>query len=275
MRLLLLGFLSVAFLGTLDYLSGNEISFSIFYLLPVAMVTWFIGRSGGILISVVSAVSWLLAEFLAGSTHSHPAIPFWNTLVRLGFFLIVTYIVSTLRVARQNQESLTHFVVHDLRSPLSVILTGLQTLQELGAEATQEDQQMVVRSGIAAGGRMLTLINSLLDLSRLDSGRMPILAENVDVRDLVSGSLEEVGPWAEHRQLGLVAEFDTEVEVVQADRDLTLRVLVNLLGNAIKFSPPGSTITLRVAPAQADALAFSVIDQGPGIPEDWQLGNRE
>jgi signal transduction histidine kinase len=86
------------------------------------MVAWFIGRRAGIWISCAAAASWLLAELLAGSSYSHPAIPLWNTLVRLSFFLIVTYILSTLRIVRENQESLTHFVVHDLRSPLSVIL---------------------------------------------------------------------------------------------------------------------------------------------------------
>jgi signal transduction histidine kinase len=269
-RIVFLGLLSVAFLWLLDYLTGYEISFSIFYLLPVVMVAWYVNQRAGLLISFSAAASWLLAELLAGSSYSHPAIPLWNTLVRLGFFLIVTYILSTLRIARQNQENLIDFVVHDLRSPLSVILTGLQTLQEYGTNVTEEQRQMLVRNGITAGSRMLTLINSLLDLSRLESGRMPIQVDDLSVRDLVRCSLEEVEPWAEHRQLRLVAEFDTAVEAVQADPNLTLRVLVNLLGNAIKFSPHGTTITVRVASARADALAFSVIDQGPGIPAEWQ-----
>jgi hypothetical protein len=114
MRLLLLGFLSVALLGTLNYLTGYQISFSIFYLLPVAMIAWFVGWRAGILLSLAAAASWLLAELLAGSSYSHPAVPLWNTLVRLGFFLIVTYIPSTLRIARQNQESLTHSLAAQL-----------------------------------------------------------------------------------------------------------------------------------------------------------------
>jgi signal transduction histidine kinase len=270
MRIWLLGLLCVVFLGALDCLTGYEISFSIFYLLPVAVVAWYAGRRAGILISCVAAASWLLAEILAGSSYSHPAIPLWNTLVRLGFFLIVTYILSTLRVAGQNQESLIQFVVHDLRSPLSVILTGLQTLQEISAEATEEDRQRLVRNGIIAGGRMLSLINSLLDLSRLESGRMPIRIEDVKVRDLVRWSLEEVEPWAEHKRLSLVVQSNTEFEMVRADPDLTMRVLVNLLGNAIKFSPPESAITVRVAAVRDGMLAFSVSDQGPGIPAEWR-----
>jgi len=109
-----------------------------------------------------------------------------------------------------------------------------------------------------------------LDLSKLESGRMPVRVEDFDVRDLVKQSLEHVEQWAKQKKLGLVAQFDTQVEAIQADPDLTSRVLVNLLDNAIKFSPPESTITVRVAAVQDGILAFSVIDQGPGIPEEWQ-----
>jgi len=270
MRILLLGFLSVAFLGTLDYLTGYEISFSILYLLPVALVAWYVGRRAGILISLTAAASWLLAELLAGASYSHPAIPLWNTLVRLGFFLIVTSMLSTLRIARQKQESLTHFVVHDLRSPLSAILSGLQIFEEMGAELTEEQRQRIVRAGIIAADRSIMLINSLLDLARLDSGKMPLQVQDVGVEELVASSLEEMNLWAEQRQLSLVAELGTEVGSVQADPDLTRRVLANLLNNAIKFSPPESTITVRVEVLRDGMLAFSVIDQGPGIPEEWQ-----
>lgn len=269
-RTMLLGFFIVALLGGLDYLTGYEISFSIFYLLPVAMVAWFVGRRAGILISAAAAASWLLAELLAGAVYTHPAIPLWNTLVRLGFFLIVTHILSTLRVAKENQENLAHFVVHDLRSPLSVILSGLQALEEMGDELTEKDRQRLVHNGIMAGDRMMMLINSLLDLARLESGGMPLQVQDVGVQELVASSLDEMRPWAEYKHLDLVAHFGAGVGSVHADPDLARRILVNLLNNAIKVSPPQSTIEVRVSAAPGGLLAFSVIDQGPGIPEEWR-----
>lgn len=270
MRILLLGFLTVACVGTSDYLTGHEISFSIFYLVPVAAVAWYVGPRAGILISGAAAASWLLAEFLTSAPYSHPVILVWNTLVRLGFFLIVTHILSTLRIARQNQENLSQFVIHDLRSPLSVILSGLQTLQELGAELSEEDRRRIVRHGIMAGDRMLMLITSLLDLSRLESGQMPLHIREVGIEELVTLSLEEMRPWAEQRQLRLEVQYGVEGASVHADPDLARRVLTNLLNNAIKFSPPDSTITVRVRPVHNGMLAFSVVDQGPGIPAEWQ-----
>jgi signal transduction histidine kinase len=270
MRVSLLGFLSVACLGALDYLTGHEISFSIFYLLPVAMVAWYVGRRGGILISCASAVSWLLAELLAGSAYSHPAIPFWNTLVRLGFFSIITYILSTLRITRQNQENLIQFVIHDLRAPLAIILTGLQIVEELDDETPVRDGIPIIERSISAGNRMLTLINSLLDLSRLESGRMPVQIQQVATRELVETSLAEIQAWAARKQIEPAAHVDTGAEWVQADSDLTVRILVNLLSNAVKYSPPESSVLVHVAADGPGMTVFSVADGGPGIPEEWK-----
>jgi signal transduction histidine kinase len=270
MRVSLLGLLSVACLGALDYLTGHEISFSIFYLLPVAMVAWYVGRRGGILISCASAVSWLLAELLAGPAYSHPAIPFWNTLVRLGFFSIITYILSTLRVARQNQENLIHFVVHDLRAPLAIILTGLQIVEELDDETPLRDEKAIIARSISAGKRMLTLVDSLLDLSRLESGQMPVQMRPVGTGELVETSLAEIRAWAARKQVEPAAQVDTGAEWVQADSDLTVRILVNLLSNAVKYSPPESSVLVRVAADGPGMTVFSVTDGGPGIPEEWR-----
>jgi signal transduction histidine kinase len=174
-----------------------------------------------------------------------------------------------LRTIRQKQEELIQFVVHDLRAPLTVMLTGLEVLQDVASESPDQAQQSLIRGGITAGKRMLTLINSLVDLSRLESGQMPLHIEPVDVRELVDSSLEQVTLWAARNQVALTTDIDPGLGTVQADHELTLRVLVNLLSNAIKFSPPQSTVLVRVVPSGADALAFSVVDQGPGIPKEW------
>lgn len=97
-----MGVFLVGMLGLVDYLTGYEISFSLFYLAPIASVAWFASRRRGLVLAVLSAGTWLAAEIAAGRTYTHPAIPIWNTLIRFGFFLIVTYLVSALR---NNQEA--------------------------------------------------------------------------------------------------------------------------------------------------------------------------
>jgi diguanylate cyclase (GGDEF)-like protein len=95
--LILTGFV-VLLLGLVDLLTGREISFSVFYLFPILGATWLIGRWAGAFTSVLSAMTWLLADSLAGQTYSHPLIPYWNMSVRLGFFLVVTFLLSELQL---------------------------------------------------------------------------------------------------------------------------------------------------------------------------------
>jgi diguanylate cyclase (GGDEF)-like protein len=101
-----IGLMLVILVGIVDYITGYEITFSIFYLIPVAMVSWYAGRRYGILISFASAISWFLADIMAGHPYSQPLITYWNTSVSLGFFLVVTFILSQLRAELKRERKL-------------------------------------------------------------------------------------------------------------------------------------------------------------------------
>jgi diguanylate cyclase (GGDEF)-like protein len=106
---LILTVLLVLSLGIIDALTGPEISFSVFYLFPILVATWVIGRWAGVFTSIISAITWLLADFLAGQTYSHPLIAYWNMLVRVIFFLTITLLVSEvqLRLRRETDSART------------------------------------------------------------------------------------------------------------------------------------------------------------------------
>jgi diguanylate cyclase (GGDEF)-like protein len=87
----------VLLIGFIDYISGYEYSFSIFYLIPVIWVTWNAGRWSGILISVFSTITWIEADLLAKHLYSQPFIPYWNGLVRFGVFIIVAFLLAELK----------------------------------------------------------------------------------------------------------------------------------------------------------------------------------
>jgi signal transduction histidine kinase len=116
---------------------------------------------------------------------------------------------------------------------------------------------------------MLTLLNSLLDLTQLENGQMPLRPDLVNVKELVEHSLQQVSMWAKTRSVTLAFQPEANAETIYADRSLTMRVLVNLLSNAIKFSPPQSMVTIQTTPYHTNQLVFSVSDQGPGIPAEW------
>jgi len=94
-----IGLLLVALLAIVDYYTGSEISFSIFYLAPVLFVTWFSGRPAGSSIAAISAATWGLVDLTAGASYSSPVIPVWNSIMRLGFFLISLWLLDQLRQA--------------------------------------------------------------------------------------------------------------------------------------------------------------------------------
>jgi diguanylate cyclase (GGDEF)-like protein len=94
-------------IGILDYLTGYELAFSLFYLLPISLLTWLTGKRLGVLMALSSALVWLLADVFAGNAYSNPIIYFWNTLIRLGFFLIVVYLLAALRSALEHERELS------------------------------------------------------------------------------------------------------------------------------------------------------------------------
>lgn len=99
-------FVLVVGIGVLDVVTGYELGFSLFYLLPISLATWFGDRRLGLATSVASAAAWLLADGLTGHPYSHSAIPYWNTGIRFGFFLIVTLLMSALQDALRQEQVL-------------------------------------------------------------------------------------------------------------------------------------------------------------------------
>jgi diguanylate cyclase (GGDEF)-like protein len=101
------GLFLVVVLGIIDKVTGSEISFSIFYLIPVIFVTRFSDRWVGIFISGASAIAWLMADLMAGQIYSHWVIPYWNAMMRFGFFLVNVYILSRLKDALEMEKMLS------------------------------------------------------------------------------------------------------------------------------------------------------------------------
>jgi diguanylate cyclase (GGDEF)-like protein len=88
------GGIFLCLVGALDYFTGTEISFSLFYVFPIALISWASNWKLGAVSSLIGAVLWLGAEFFAGEHYSHPAILYWNTTVRLGIFLLIPYLIK-------------------------------------------------------------------------------------------------------------------------------------------------------------------------------------
>ena len=104
--ILLIGVIGVAIVGYIDYATGTDFSLSLFFLIPIFFVAWFAGQGYGLIVSILSAVAWHLANRLAGAIPGH-LIYYWNTLIRFGFFAIVTLLVSRLKLALAQEKRLS------------------------------------------------------------------------------------------------------------------------------------------------------------------------
>jgi len=98
------GSIFVGAIGIADIATGSELAFSLFYLIPIVLVTWFSGRNLGLVISVDSAVMWFIADVLAGQTYSQSVIRYWNAITRLGFFIVVTLLLPALRALERERD---------------------------------------------------------------------------------------------------------------------------------------------------------------------------
>lgn len=163
------------------------------------------------------------------------------------------------------RDSLTHMIVHDLRTPLTSFLTGLQSVEELGE--LNIDQRELLNISVEGGQMLLGMINDLLDISKMEAGSLKLALEDSTPRVLIEQAISQVNSLAEAKHLKLTAEVDSDLPALRIDEDKVRRSIVNLLGNAIKFTPSGGEVHLG-ATGEADGLHISVSDTGEGIPEE-------
>ena len=156
---------------------------------------------------------------------------------------------------------------HELRTPLtSVIGYSEMMLEGLGGTLTKE-QREYVQIIMEKGEALLHLISSILDVTKIESGRVRLVVIDLDPVDLLRDAVSTVLPNARKKGLTVTADVGA-LPRVRWDREKIRQAIVNLLSNAVKFTPEGGRVTLRVEPGGADRLAISVEDSGIGIPDE-------
>ncbi len=165
------------------------------------------------------------------------------------------------------RDDLKNMIVHDLRTPLTSVITGMQTLELIGdLDSTQREMVSIAISG---GELLLGMINDLLEVEKMESGTMALDDALLDAVALTDSAVRQVASLAKNEGLTLVCQIEPDLPAFRGDNTKLRRVLVNLLGNAIKFTPSGGTLTLAVRlEANEQVLLFSVRDTGEGIPSE-------
>jgi PAS domain S-box-containing protein len=167
------------------------------------------------------------------------------------------------------RDDIIRTMVHDLRNPLTALHGALDVFEMDDTQALTEDQREMLTVMSDHTHRMLELVTSILDVSRLESGRMPLMKEPVWFPQLVDDVLRLQGPLAAQQQVSLTQDIPETLPPVYADPHLIGRVVQNLVGNALKFTPEDGTVRVT-AVAEANRVRVSVRDTGPGIAPDLQ-----
>jgi signal transduction histidine kinase len=274
--------LFVVGVGAADTMIGPDVSIAPFYVLPILIATWNLGRAWGFLVAGLAAVAMQLAD--VRSVETNVLVPSWNALVWYAVFLFVVWLLAIIRDHAKRQRSqlesqeevsddlraqndmkntLLHAVSHDLKGPLAGILGAMQTIRRAdqlkltGVELN--DLYGVIEQ---AGRKASRLVDDLLDLDRLRRGQLQPEREPTDVGELADRLALELPSLSGHP-----VRIESEPMLVDVDRAKVERIVENLLNNAARHTPAGTAVQVLVTERDKGVVVV-VEDEGPGVPDD-------
>lgn len=159
-------------------------------------------------------------------------------------------------------------VSHELRTPLNSILGFAELLKEVTRSDNDAKVTRYITNINTAGHNLLDLINDLLDLAKIEAGRMEVRSEPLSLADLFEALTSVLKPLTEAKNLTILPTVAADVPIIETDPAKLQQILYNFMSNAIKFSPVGQTITLAAQFESAERIRISVTDNGPGIDQE-------
>jgi signal transduction histidine kinase len=242
---------------------GIHAPVAVFYVLFIVMAGALLGARGGVVTAVVcflgatvltvgEALDWLTPRAGAGPSLS----AFVGVILAIGLALVLQIVIT--RRGESVGLDVARMLVHDMRSPLQILIGHLELLQQRTRDENSEDVESAI-----SGARMLNrLTNSLLDVGRLEAGRMPVQIVRTDLGPLASSVVTSIRILQPARNIGVEVVGDT---VCACDSELIRRVVENLVSNAMKHTPVDSRVRVVIS-GLPDRVRVTVHDEGPGVP---------
>ncbi len=174
-----------------------------------------------------------------------------------------------LRKLESLKTDLFRMLIHDLKGPISELMASLDILSYTAAE----DNRVYVETAKNSCDTLYSMVTNLLDIARLEEGKLDLVYERIDPLDLLREAMARVYWSMETKRLRFEEEDPGEpsdVEPFWGDRGVLLRVLQNLLMNAVSYSPEGETVRVGFGYPAPGAIRFTVLDRGPGVPPEHQ-----
>jgi two-component system sensor histidine kinase VicK len=262
----------IAGIAMLDHGTGTELTFSVFYFLPIILGSWYIDRWYGLFFAFLCTIAWASAEYIGQVEHLNAFIFIFNVGVRLVMFTLIALLISRLRrdsdrllsERERKQVLLENFislVKHELRNALS---TGRLMLETLAHERLTKKQRGLINDISEENERVDETISTLSLLTRTEGVR-GVMPEQIELNELICTMVERLNN-AGKVVIGCKA---TGSYIIRCQRNIVVHVLENVLSNAIKYSREGGTVEIELK-HEADGVSFSCRDAGIGIPADEQ-----
>lgn len=262
MPLTLLAAAGVAVIWLVDISTGPDFGFAIFYLIPIGLASWWLGRTSAVLIALLATVAWIWADFLA-----RPSVLFsaslWNGLTRAAIFLMLALLIDQVRRERialrsvdaHREESLA-LIAHTLRRSAGEIESAIPDLTR--APALSAVERSAIDELRRQSRNFKRFADDVLEVGQLEAGRFRLNRARFDLSEFVATLVRET----DRDRLQLVSESDPVW--IDADPERLRTAIEHILNNALRFSPPGSTVHVTVG--QRDNRARVVVkDQGIGL----------
>ncbi len=280
-----LTYIVIALVGYFDYITGEELSFSFFYLIPISFLALYkrITIIPIIIGAVFASVLWFFAEFLTRQ-YSSVFFPIWNAGVRLAIFLIIGWMLYYLKEKQKQLNTLNDklttlnfekntfigVAAHDLRNPIGGVYALSENLFDDYNEMNDEEIKDTLSLIKEFSNNSLSIISNLLDVSKIESGKVDLNVKEYDYISFIKEHITLNQIIANHKNIKigyLFPEFDVKLKF---DYSRLGEVIDNLLTNAIKYSNPASNITVKISGNPGNIILTEVIDNGIGIPKDEQ-----
>lgn len=281
-------------IGVVDYLTGFEILFAVFYLLEVALAAWFIGRGFGLVMSILSVIVWIGGDLAAGARYSSPFVPIWNALILAVFYSIVVWLLTSLRSFHRDLEAKVHQrtealeremaerqrlegeilqisereqrrIGHDLHDSLCQHLTATA----LAGQVLTEQLDVKARPETADASKVVAMVEQGIDMARnMARGLYPV---EMEAEGLMAAFQELADTISQGSKVECVFECDVPVLIHDAAAATHLyRIAQEAVRNALRHAK-AKRIGINLS-ERGDLVKLIVEDDGIGFPESGPTG---
>lgn len=267
---LVLVLIAIGILGWIDYSTGPEYGFSLFYLIPIVIVAWKGISADAVIVSLAASVAWLAADYFA--FHSTLTATLWNGFTRMAIFVAMGFTMSRLhaereRLQRTNEEleSFTYSVSHDLRSPLVHIGSFAAKLEKRTGGQSDDESKRYVKTISDSASEALKLIDDLLEFSFL--GRKDVQRSRVDLNEIVASVRAEFTQDSSDRPVKWIIH---PLPVLRGDAAMIRVVMQNLISNAVKYTGRSDAPMIEIGAREENGThVVFVRDNGVGFDPQY------